>query len=92
MVGQCADKDSEGFFRTVAPVCGRVWIVPLRNPRSAEPGALAAIARRHGLEAVPCASLAEGLAAAKADALASGEPVVVCGSLFLVGEVLETIR
>ena len=92
VVGQCADKDSEGFFRTVAPVCGRVWTVPLRNPRAAEPGALAAIARRHGLVAEPCASLAEGLAAAKADALASGEPVVVCGSLFLVGEVLETIR
>ncbi len=89
VVGQCADKDSEGFFRTVAPICGKVWTVPLRNPRSATPAALAAIASRHGLAATPCASLAEGLAAAKTDAQAAGEPVIICGSLFLAGDVLE---
>ncbi|MGI5870065.1 MAG: bifunctional folylpolyglutamate synthase/dihydrofolate synthase [Kiritimatiellia bacterium] len=92
VAGQCSDKDAEGFFRVIAPVCGRVWTVPLSNPRSTAPEALAAVARRHGLEAVPCASLEEGLASAKADALAAGETVVVCGSLFLVGEALEAIR
>ena len=89
VVGQCADKDSEGFFRTIAPICGRVWTVPMRNPRAAEPAALAAIARRYGLQAEPCGTLVAGLATARADAGESGEPVVICGSLFLVGEVLE---
>ena len=61
----------------------------MRNPRAAEPAALAAIARRYGLQAEPCGTLVAGLAAARADAGESGEPVVICGSLFLVGEVLE---
>ncbi len=89
VVGQCADKDSDGFFKTIAGICGRVWTVPLQNSRSATPQRLVEHAARYGLEAAACHSLAEGIAAAKADALANDTPVVICGSLFLVGEVLE---
>ncbi len=91
VVGQCADKDSDGFFKAIASICGRVWTVPLRNPRSATPASLVGYAARYGLEAIACTSLVEGMAAAKADAIENGTPVVICGSLFLVGEVLETL-
>lgn len=91
VVGQCADKDSEGFFRTIAPICGRVWTVPLQNPRSAEPSALAAIAKRYGIQATSCESLADAIVLAKADAVANEAPLVIGGSLFLVGEVLESL-
>ncbi len=92
VVGQCADKDSDGFFKTIAGICGRVWTVPLRNSRSATPQRLVEHAARYGLDATACHSVAEGIAAAKADAVENGTPVVICGSLFLVGEVLERER
>ena len=88
VVGQCEDKDSDGFFRTIAPVCGGVWTVPIDNPRSMSPDRLAALAIRYGLTAVPCETLEEGLSLAKASALEAGVPVVVCGSLFLLGAML----
>lgn len=88
VVGQCDDKDSDGFFRAIASACGGVWTVPLDNPRSTPPDRLAALAIRYGITAVPCETLEEGLSLAKASALKAGVPVVVCGSLFLLGAML----
>ncbi len=85
VVGQCDDKDVDGFFKAIAGVCARVWVVPFDNPRAMAPERLAAVAARHGLEAVACATPMEGLTLAKADAMETDAPVVVCGSLFLVG-------
>jgi len=89
VVGQCADKDSDAFFKTIAGICGSVWTVPLRNPRSATPESLVGYAVRYGLHATACNSVLEGIRLATADAIEHGTPVVICGSLFLVGEVLE---
>lgn len=89
VVGQCEDKDPAGFLRVLAPVVGKVWTVPLSNPRGLPSEKLADFARGAGLrEVVACRSLAEGLEAARADARAAGRPVLACGSLFLVGEAL----
>ena len=87
--GMCADKDPASFLRVLAPVVGKAWCVPISNPRGLPPEKLAAFARGAGLrEVASCGTLAEGLAAARADALAAGRPVLVCGSLFLAGDVL----
>lgn len=87
--GMCADKDPASFLRVLAPVAGKAWCVPISNPRGLPPEKLAAFARGAGLrEVAACGTLAEGLAAARADALAAGRPVLVCGSLFLAGDVL----
>ena len=87
--GMCADKDPASFLRVLAPVVGKAWCVPITNPRGLPPEKLAAFARGAGLREVSaCATLAEGLAAARADALAAGRPVLVAGSLFLAGDVL----
>ena len=89
--GMCADKDPAGWLRALAPVVGNVRTVPLSNERGLPPEKLAAFARGAGLrEARACASLAEGLAAARADAKEAGRPVLVCGSLFLAGDVLAS--
>lgn len=88
--GMCADKDPAAFLRELAPVVGKAWCVPITNPRGLSPEKLAAFARGAGLREVrACATLAEGLAAARADARAAGRPVLVCGSLFLAGDVLS---
>ena len=89
--GMCADKDPAAFLRVLAPVVGKAWCVPISNPRGLPPEKLAAFARGAGLREVrACATLAEGLAAARADAKEAGRPVLVCGSLFLAGDVLAS--
>ena len=91
--GMCADKDAAGFLRELVPVAGKVWTVPLSNPRGLAPEKLAAFARGAGLREVrACTTLAEGLDAARADAREAGRPVVVAGSLFLAGDVLAAPR
>ncbi|HEX8661894.1 MAG TPA: bifunctional folylpolyglutamate synthase/dihydrofolate synthase, partial [Brevundimonas sp.] len=56
---------------------------------AAEPEALAAVARGHGLGATPCASVDEALE--RALRLGAGR-VAICGSLYLAGEVLGAAR
>ena len=87
--GFCADKDVDGFFRTMAPWIRRAWCVPIPNPRSLAPEAAAALAARHRVAAEPRASFDAALPEAESAAQADGGPVVVCGSLFLVGEALH---
>ena len=87
--GMCADKDPASFLRILAPVVGKAWCVPITNPRGLPPEKLAAFARGAGLREVrACATLAEGRAAARADAEEADRPVLVTGSLFLAGDVL----
>ena len=89
VVAQCADKDSAAYLRVLHAVSDAVWTVPLQNPRGRTPEALADIARAAGFRrAVPCASVAEGIRLATADAAAAKAAVLICGSLFLCGEVL----
>ncbi len=62
---------------------GRVLAVPVENPRSLAPGAVAAAARGAGVAAEACGSLGEALGRA-------GEGlVVVTGSFYLVGEAIR---
>ena len=89
--GFCADKDVDGFFRTMSPWIRRAWCVPIRNPRSLAPEAAAAKAARFRIAAEPCASFGEALPLAEAAAREEDGPVFVCGSLFLVGEALERL-
>ena len=87
--GMCADKDPAGFLRVLSPVAAKVWTVPLSNPRGLHPEKLGAFARGAGFrEVFPCATLEEGLAAARRDAAEARAPMVVAGSLFLAGDVL----
>lgn len=89
--GMCADKDPAGYLQALAPAVGKVWTVPLSNPRGLPPEKLAAFARGAGLREVrACAALEEGLALARADAREAGRPVLVAGSLFLAGDVLAS--
>lgn len=93
ITGMCADKDIDGFYAAISPACGRVRTVPLENPRSATPVRLAEAAKRHGINnAVPFDTLAAALEDAKAEAESEGKPIIICGSLFLVGEVLAALE
>lgn len=89
VVGQCADKEPAEFLRILAPLVSTCYTVPLTNPRGLPPERLAEFCRGAGLREVQaCATLREGLDRAQADARAAGRPLLICGSLFLVGDVL----
>ena len=88
IVGMLANKDAGGFFEAVRDTGAAVFTAPF-DGAAAEPEALAAVARGHGLGATPCASVEQALA--RALALGAGR-VVICGSLYMAGEVLGAAR
>ena len=87
VVGILGNKDAAGMFGALADLNPRVFAVPSPSEAGASPEALAVAASSVGLQAEACPSLVEGFARA----LAQGGPpphVVICGSLYLAGEVL----
>ncbi|MEZ5945466.1 MAG: folylpolyglutamate synthase/dihydrofolate synthase family protein [Hyphomonas sp.] len=81
-----ASKDATGFFLPFRYLKPDVFTVPnAPGHRAAEPEALAEAARTAGLEAVTCESLEAGL---KAAAATGADRILICGSLYLAGEVL----
>lgn len=84
IVGLLANKDAGGFFEALKDTDAAVFTVPFEGA-AAEPQALAAVARGWGMGAQPAASAADALE--RALALGAGR-VVICGSLYLAGEVL----
>jgi len=88
IVGMLANKDAGGFFSALGQSGAAVFTVPF-DGAAAEPEALAAVARGHGLGATPCASVEEALS--RALRLGAGR-VTICGSLYLAGEVLGASR
>jgi dihydrofolate synthase/folylpolyglutamate synthase len=84
------DKDARGILRELAPHVSRLVITRASSHRSAEPAALADVARQVApeltitVEASPEAALA---AAWHADA-----QIVIAGSIFLLGDVMKMLR
>ena len=82
--GMLGNKDAGGFFDALKASGAAVFTVGF-DGAAAEPQALAAVARGRGLAATPTGSVAE----AQDMALRFGAGrVVICGSLYLAGEVL----
>lgn len=88
LVGMLANKDAGGFFEALRMSGAAVFTVPFEGA-AAEPEALAAVARGHGLGAQASDSVEQALAHALR--LGAGR-VVICGSLYLAGEVLGAAR
>jgi dihydrofolate synthase / folylpolyglutamate synthase len=88
VLGMSEDKDSSAFIATMAPIVDRVVVTRARHSRSTDPGLLREACERSGIcaEVVP----APGAAVRRAwDGLPSNGAVLVTGSLFLVGDVME---
>lgn len=84
-------KDPIGFFRAFEGLVRHVGTVPVNSTNAArDPFELADFARTAGLEATPFDSLDLALADIRACAAKDGEPprILICGSLYLVGDVL----
>ncbi len=89
VLGILRDKDWPAMCALLAPLAGRILLVPVHSERTAEPHGLAEICRL----ANPQATVTEfaSLSAALADAAA--EPfVTIAGSLYLIGEAMELLH
>ncbi|WP_420478375.1 bifunctional folylpolyglutamate synthase/dihydrofolate synthase [Brevundimonas sp. FT23028] len=84
IVGMLGNKDAGGFFEALRASGATVFTVGFEGA-AAEPEALAAVARGHGLAATPSGTVQQALS--QALRLGAGR-VVICGSLYLAGEVL----
>jgi len=89
ILGVMSDKDVAGVCAALAPIAARTCTVHVDNPRSCKAGTLADIAAKT-MPAVPARSM-PSLAAALAEAKTHADPVLIAGSLFLVGEALVAL-
>ncbi|MFN7107142.1 MAG: bifunctional folylpolyglutamate synthase/dihydrofolate synthase [Brevundimonas sp.] len=86
--GMLSNKDAGGFFAALKDSQATVFTVGF-DGASADPAALAAVARGHGLAATPAGSVGDALDLALR--LGAGR-IAICGSLYLAGEVLGASR
>jgi len=84
------DKNADGILRALAPAVSAIVITRATNPRSADPQVLAAVARR-AAPGVPV-EVADSATAALRLAFDRAPHIVVAGSIFLLGDVIEALR
>jgi dihydrofolate synthase/folylpolyglutamate synthase len=88
VVGMLATKDATGFFRPFQGLVRQVWTITIPGePNAVAADQLAATARAVGLPATAAASLDDALRAAAG--VAPAPRILICGSLYLAGKVLQ---
>jgi dihydrofolate synthase / folylpolyglutamate synthase len=85
--GGLRDKDLEGMILTLSTVAARFLTVPIRSQRAASPGEIQSFVPKH-FSAVQCDSAVQALEIA----YRFDGPILVTGSLFLVGEFLAILQ
>ncbi len=85
VVGVMEDKDAEGILAPLLPLADRVFAVSPGVDRALPAGELASYCRNRGKEAIDAGEVAVGLSLAE-KAAGPSDLVLVCGSLFAVGE------
>ena len=88
LAGMMADKAVDESLSVLGPVCARLYAVTPDSPRAMESGALAAAAGRY-CPAFDAGYWREGLQTAREAAGRDGALLLICGSLFLAGDVLR---
>ena len=90
VIGISSDKDIAGIVNELSPVFNQVITTRANNPRSTPPELLADEFSKRGIEAHVTESVPQALEEAKATAK---EDTLICatGSLFVVGEAIESI-
>jgi len=91
IAGMLGNKDAAGFFAAFAGLKPQVFTVPFASETAVDPATLAGFAVDAGLEAQPSDDVQQALAAALSQDAAAPR-VVICGSLYLAGEVLAADR
>jgi len=83
--GIMADKDAEAILAPLSGIVSKAYCVSPNIDRAMDDKRLAEITTALGIGSVPCGSIANGIKAARSDA-ADDDLILICGSLFTVGE------
>jgi dihydrofolate synthase/folylpolyglutamate synthase len=89
VVGMLTTKDPIGFLKPFAGLAREVFTVPIPGHAGHEPADLAEAARASGLRAEPATDVRSALRAIAGRALEAPPRILICGSLYLAGVVLE---
>lgn len=86
IIAMMSDKDSEIYLENLVPLFEKIVCVKLQNPRALSEKELAKKAKMHCFDVLVAENVEEALAKAK-----GFESLVVCGSLFLAGEIRKIL-
>lgn len=92
IVGMINTKDQTSYFQNFAGMARRVFTVPVNSSEASVPiDELAARAQAAGIDAEPVASVENALMVLRDGWTDTDHPprIMICGSLYLVGEVLD---
>lgn len=82
VLGVLADKNVPPMLEALAPCFSRVYTVTPQSPRAICAQELAGLAEQYWQDVTPCSGLQQAVSMARA----SGEALVVCGSLYLAAQ------
>jgi dihydrofolate synthase/folylpolyglutamate synthase len=85
VLGVMADKDARDIVSALAPLTATCYCVKPSIERAMDDRDLAGILTSAGIPSLACGSVASGITCARRDAT-SDDLILVCGSLFTVGE------
>jgi dihydrofolate synthase/folylpolyglutamate synthase len=88
LISILADKDYSEMVRLICSRAEKIYVAQNESDRAASVEDQMAEVARHGVPAVPCTSVAEALAIARAE-LGEDDVLICGGSLYTVGEVLK---
>jgi dihydrofolate synthase/folylpolyglutamate synthase len=88
IVGMLATKDFAGYLRNFAGLARQLYAVPVKSDKPLPPDVIAQTARDVGLAADTMPGVESALAAVAKLPLGSPPRILICGSLYLAGEVL----
>lgn len=90
VVGMSGERDPREILAPLVGLASQLYAVPVSQATSVEPERIVNWGLDQGLPSIPYPAAAAGLAAARRDA-GLNEPVVVCGSLYLVAELRKML-
>ena len=91
-MGVLKDKDFAAMIGELAPLADRVFTITPDNPRALPAAETAKVFRDLGTDAQAADSLAEGVQHALRYAAETGRPLVVLGSLYIYGDVKQSLH
>lgn len=85
VTGVCSDKDIDQMYAPLIPLVERIYTVTPSVDRALDCEALSRWFAGAGVDSRPCGTVVNGIQTARGES-APGDMILVCGSLFIVGE------
>ncbi len=92
LTGGLLGHETGGVIERLMPVADTFFTVKVRDERAYDAAVLCDMVHKMGGTAVECENLSDAMDAVRQDAIKNDSVAVACGSLYLVGEILDEIQ